>query len=169
MKSTPGSAFRGEQDFAGRQRSWRGTSASPNTKSNSQHKTMPSQSQPFILFFLWWDEEYKQWTLRSWTSRLCTFEGSGEAGVSKWAQMVWPSQGFSTCGYRQPFRLALLPTNAPEPCVSLALGAPEPQPDYQRVAQQWGRGLLGRSSTESTRSVGPRGWSCHLVGRLPHR
>ena len=38
----------GEQAF-GRQRSCRGTSVSPNTKSNSQHKTMPSQSQPFIM------------------------------------------------------------------------------------------------------------------------
>ena len=26
--------------------------------------------------------------------------------------MVWPSQGSSTCGYRQPFRSALWPTNA---------------------------------------------------------
>ena len=83
--------------------------------------------------------------------------------------MAWPSQGFSTCGYRQPLRLALLPTNAPCHGSQLVLGAPEPQPESQRVAQQWGRGLGGRSSTESTRSVGPRGWSRHLVGRLPHR
>ena len=51
MKSTPGRAFRGEQDSAGRQRDFagRGTSVSPKTKSNSTHKTMPSQSQPFMM------------------------------------------------------------------------------------------------------------------------
>ena len=51
MKSTPGRAFRGEQDSAGRQRDFagRGTSVSPETKSNSTHKTMPSQSQPSMM------------------------------------------------------------------------------------------------------------------------
>ena len=52
-------------------------------------------------------------------------------------------------------RLALLPTNAPEPCVSLVLGALEPQPDYQRVAQQWGRGLLGGALLNPLEVLGP--------------
>ena len=51
MKSTPGRAFRGEPGFAGRQKDFagRGISVSPKTKSNSTHKTMPSQSQPFMM------------------------------------------------------------------------------------------------------------------------
>ena len=30
----------------------------------------------------------------------CGPDGVREAGVSKWAQIVWPSQGSSICGYR---------------------------------------------------------------------
>ena len=39
----------------------------------------------------------------------------------------------------------------------LALGAPEPQPESQRVAQQWGRGLLGGALLNPLEVLGPGG------------
>ena len=82
--------------------------------------------------------------------------------------MVWPSQGSSTCGYRQPLRLALLPTSAPchgshwfwvHQSHSLTIkGLPS------NGGEVWGEGALPNPS-----SVGPRGWSCHLVSILVHK
>ena len=50
----------------------------PNTKSNSQHKTMPSQSQPFI------DEMKSTSNEPEGAGQAdCALEGVREAGVSK--------------------------------------------------------------------------------------